>query len=216
MTTATLTAPESLADLLRDLGGVPPERVRRWPAPGTAGEADLLAAAGRDGVPCELVDGSLVEKALGFARSVIALLIGGHVARVAEEADLGVVAGVRGPMRLRPGLVRAPGVSFVRWHKLPGRALPPEPIPDFGPCLAVEVIGESNTDPEMQRMTREYFETGSVLVWLVDPQRREVRVHTSLTDVRTLHEGDTLDGGTLLPGLAIPISALFARLPAPE
>jgi Uma2 family endonuclease len=214
MTTATLTAPESLADLLRDLGDIPPQRVRRRPAPGTADESHLLETVERYGILCELVDGTLVEKPMGAIESGLASLIVHHLLTYLEGNDLGAVFGADGMLRLAPGLVRAPDVSFVRWHKLPGRVWPRDPIPGFGPCLAVEVLSESNTRPEMQRKTGEYFGHGAELVWLVDPRRREVRVHTSPADVSTLHEGDTLDGGTLLPGLSIPVTALFARLPA--
>jgi Uma2 family endonuclease len=216
MTTAALTGTETLADLLRDLGDIPPGRVRRWPTPGTASEADLLEAVEKGGILCELVDGTLVEKPMGAMESGLALVIGRFILNYLDGHDLGLAFGPDAMLRLAPGLVRAPDISFVRWHKLPGRTWPRDPIPGFGPCLAIEVLSESNTGPEMRRKTQEYFDHGAELVWLVDPRRREVRVHTSLADFRTLHEGDTLDGGTLLPGLAIPVAALFARLPAEE
>lgn len=62
---ATLGPPPALptvADMLARLG-VPPERVRLDPLPGTATKQDLLDA-NRRGI-FELVDGTLVEKAMG-------------------------------------------------------------------------------------------------------------------------------------------------------
>jgi len=57
--------PETIADLLERLGSIPPRRVRSQPPPGTAQESDLLEAF-RIGEPaCELVDGVIVEKAMG-------------------------------------------------------------------------------------------------------------------------------------------------------
>jgi Uma2 family endonuclease len=117
-------------------------------------------------------------------------------------------------LRLGAGLVRGPDVAFIRWSKMSG-SVPRQPIPDLAPCLAVEVISASNTGPEMERKRREYFTASTELVWMVDPVRREVRVHTAPETFTTLREGDTLDGGTLLPGLSIPVSAIFDGL-APE
>ena len=67
----TVMAPPllTLADLLRRLGGVPPDRVRFNPLPGFATEADVLELAERDGIFCELIDGVLVKKAIGFRES---------------------------------------------------------------------------------------------------------------------------------------------------
>lgn len=48
----------TLADLLDRLGGVPAERVRYYPLPGTATVADVIA---REKKLCEFVDGVLVE-----------------------------------------------------------------------------------------------------------------------------------------------------------
>jgi hypothetical protein len=70
--TATPPAPDNLAELLERLGHVPPERIRLQPPPGTATEADVLAAleAPRKRI-CELIDGVLVEKAAGYTEAVL-------------------------------------------------------------------------------------------------------------------------------------------------
>jgi Uma2 family endonuclease len=112
-----------------------------------------------------------------------------------------------------PHLVRIPDLSFVRWEKLPNHAIPREPIPDLAPDLAVEVLSKSNTSGEMKRKLREYFEAGVVLVWFVDPVKRTVEVFTAPKQSEVLTEADTLDGGDVLPGLALPVKRVFERLP---
>ena len=68
---------ETLADLLEQLGGIAPDRVRFRPALGTATEKDVLALRnGPERRLCELVDGVLVEKAMGFRESFLALVLG--------------------------------------------------------------------------------------------------------------------------------------------
>ena len=215
MPSATTEQGPYLADLLRRLGGISPRRVLLNPPPGKATEKDLLAYQRRTGRACELVEGTLVEKPVGYNESSIAAtlirLLGNH----AVEHDLGNVAGEQGTMRLMPKLVRIPDVSFVRWEKFPGRHLPREPIPDLAPDLAVEVLSEGNTAGEMKRKLKEYFLAGAALVWLVDPEKRTVAVHTAPDSSTVLTEADTLDGGDVLPGLSLPVRQVFEGLPPP-
>ena len=56
----------SLANLQDHLGGVSLERIRLFPSPGTATERDLEAILDRENCTCELIDGVLVEKSMGF------------------------------------------------------------------------------------------------------------------------------------------------------
>ncbi len=65
----------SVADLLTRLGNIPASRVRLDPAPGTATEKDAIRVLDRENRPCELVDGTLVEKPTGYEESEIAATI---------------------------------------------------------------------------------------------------------------------------------------------
>jgi Uma2 family endonuclease len=85
-------------------------------------------------------------------------------------------------------------------------------VPDLAPDLAVEVLSEGNTREEMERKLKEYFLSEVSVVWFVDPRNRTVRVYTSPDDVTELGEGDTLDGGDVLPGFSVPVARLFADL----
>jgi Uma2 family endonuclease len=202
---------ETLADLLERLGGVPPERIRLHPAPGTATEADLLVDPLGQKRNCELVDGVLVEKPMGYYESLLAMILIQWLRNFLDESDLGITLGEAGPLRLAPGLVRLPDVSFISWDRFPNRELPAEPILDMAPDLAVEILSESNTEAEMERKLHEYFTAGAQLAWYVDPEQRTVHVYTSPTDVLVLSEEDVLDGGTVLPGFQISIRDWFTR-----
>ncbi|CAA9388406.1 MAG: hypothetical protein AVDCRST_MAG64-1045, partial [uncultured Phycisphaerae bacterium] len=63
------------AEWLAALGGVPLSRIIFDPWPGTATEADLLLFVERDKRLCELIDGTLVEKPVGYFESLIAGLL---------------------------------------------------------------------------------------------------------------------------------------------
>jgi Uma2 family endonuclease len=214
MTTISL-APEmeTLADLQDHLGGVPLHRIRLRPFPGTATEDDVLAAeAAPQKRLCELVEGVLVEKAMGFRESVLGGYLLEIVSRFVRERNLGLVGGEQSMLRLRPGRVRMPDVAFIAWDRFPNRSFPTEPIPDVAPDLAVEVLSRDNTVREMQDKRADYFKAGARLVWEVDAESRTIRVYTSPTESRLLTAADTLDGGDVLPGLAIPLADLFAEL----
>jgi Uma2 family endonuclease len=68
-----------------------------------------------------------------------------------------------------------------------------------------------NTRNEMNRKLREYFQAGVRLVWYVDPDSPTVRTFTSPDAVIELREGDTLDGGDVLPGFTLPLTKHFAE-----
>ena len=76
--------------------------------------------------------------------------------------------------------------------------------------LAVEVLSESNTRAEMQRKLAEYFSAGTRLVWYLDPPNRAMAIYTSPSDSRMLGYDAVLDGGSVLPGLALPVASIFS------
>ena len=129
-----------------------------------------------------------------------------------DATDYGMVLAPDGILRLMPGLVRIPDVSFTRWDRLPGGVVPDDPIPDLAPDLAVEVLSEGNTDEEMERKIKEYFLSGVALVWLIDPETHAVRVYDSPESAATRHETDALDCPSLIPGPRVPVGRLFAKM----
>lgn len=204
---------ETIADLLKELGGIAARRVRADPLPGTATERDLIAVNEHSNRTCELINGILVEKVMSYPESVIACEVIVALKEYLRRHDLGIIAGESGGMRLMPGLVRMPDVSFLSWERLPGHTLPSDPIAGFPPDLAVEVLSKGNTKREMKRKRREYFFAGTRLVWMVDKDKRIVEVFTAPDQSAIFTEEQTLDGGDVLPGFSLPVRQLFAALP---
>jgi Uma2 family endonuclease len=129
-----------------------------------------------------------------------------------RKHSLGIVLGEGGLMRLAPGLVRIPGVSFVSLGKLPDGKVPREPLVDLVPDLAVEIISRYNTRQEMDRKLSDYFAAGVRLVWYVyHSPRREVWVYTSPAEHSVVHEGESLDGGGVVPEFRLTLADLFAE-----
>ena len=212
--TATVAEPpiRTLADMLRRLGNVPLDRIRLHPAPGLATERDLLEVEQVENIACELIDGVLVEKGTGYRESILATALAAMLRAFVKPRNLGIVSGPDGMLRLFPGLVRIPDVAFASWDRIPGRKIPLEPIPDLSPELVVEVLSQSNTEAEMQRKLREYFDSGVRLVWLIDPRQRLVRVFSDGMVTATLTAGDALTADDILSGFRLPLEELFSEL----
>ena len=208
MATAIATEPYSLADLHARLGGIPLARIRLHPAPGTATEADI-EPIGKS--LCELIDGVLVEKAMGVLESILGAYIGRLMGAYAEANDLGLTAGTDGFIRLGPGLVRAPDVTFVPWSEFPDDEVPEdEAFWSVAPGLIVEVLSPTNTKAEIDRKLAEFFKAGCKLAWTIDPRAKTAKVYTTAKKFKELDETGTLDGGKVLPGFTLSLSDLFA------
>ena len=94
-------------------------------------------------------------------------------------------------------------------------ARPTDPIAGLAPALAVEILSKGNTKREMDRKVREHFLCGVRLVWLVSLKSRTICVYTAPDQSVMLTEDETLNGGDVLPGLALPLRRVFAEVPAP-
>jgi Uma2 family endonuclease len=215
MSAATLpVASESIADLLARLGDIPAERLRTPPAPGLATEADLLAALeGPRKRLCELIDGTLVEKAMGYRESRLAGYLLGLLNLFVIPRNLGIVSGADGMMRLFVGRVRIPDIAFASWDRFPTGLPPQQPVPNLVPDLAVEVLSDSNTPAEMHLKREDYFRAGTRLVWEIDPEQRTVTIYTRVDPHDAiLTVADTLSGDPVLPGFVLPLGTFFDEL----
>jgi Uma2 family endonuclease len=204
-----LAGAATIGDLLKRLGNIPAHRVRLHPTPGTATEKDVVDILDHENRPCELVEGTLVEKVMGYEESEVAGLLLTFLNNFVLPRKLGVVTGADGTIRLFPGLVRIPDVAFASWNCFPDRKRPRAPIPQLAPDLVVEVLSKGNTKREIARKLGEYFGAGVRLVWLVDIRKRTVRVHTAVDQSVLFTEKTTLDGGTVLPGFTLRLNELF-------
>ena len=223
-TTAATTAEspvaelETFADVAHRLGDIPLDRIIWLPRPAT--EDDCVRYCEAHG-PAELIDGFLVEKAMGYRESLLAAILIRHLGNFTSPRKLGLVGGADAIMRVRPEQLRLPDVSFVTWERLLATDAHNKKIAPFGPDLAVEVLSESNTRAEIEQKRHEFFAAGTRLVWVIDRKTRTAEVFDDPSrphQMTLVRESDTLDGGTVLPDFRLPMSDLFGDLdpPAPS
>ena len=158
----------------------------------------------------ELDRGVVVRvKPPGFPHGEIAVAIAARLHAFVQPRGLGTVAVESGYTLARnPDSVRGPDVSFVRRERV-------EDVGGTGylagaPELAVEIRSPRDSVADLALLEGEYLAAGAHLVWIVDPESATVQLHAPGVASRTLTGPDALDGGTLLPGFAMPVAEVFA------
>lgn len=199
------------ADLQLQLGGIPLERIRLVPPPGLATDDDAMAVKDIEGRTCEVIDGVLVEKAMGWFESRLAIVLAYFIERYLDGHDLGIVLGSDGLVRISSTRSRAPDVSFVSWSKFPDRKLPAAPVPHLVPDLAVEVLSRGNTRAEIEAKLDEYFAAGVQVAWIIDPTRETATVYEARNESTAVDMEGTLTASVVLPGFAVTMRQLFDR-----
>lgn len=171
--------------------------------------AKQLERAGSEFGRCELVRGELHSMIpAGDEHGRITVRLTHAVAGFVMARDLGVLHGAETGFVLArdPDTVRAPDLAFTRAERAtaPSREFVP-----VAPDLAVEVLSPDDRPGYVREKVAEWLEAGTQVVWVVDPRTRSVTVHET-GGASAYGEQDRLPGGTLLPGLALPVRDLFA------
>jgi Uma2 family endonuclease len=206
----------NIAELLAALGGISPDRICFDPPPGRARKRDLIRLNDSENKLYELVDRTLVEKPMGIPESFLALELGRIIFNFVIEHDLGYCFGPDGFTEILPKIVRAPDLSFVSWTKRPEKGIPNKAIGKLIPDLVVEVLSPSNTSGEITRKIEEYFRSGVLEVWTIDPRKFMAEVYTDPATKTTLDDSGALEGGDILPGFKLPLAKLFEQLEKPK
>ena len=175
--------------------------------PITIQEFERMALDGR----WELIDGEPVEMTpSAYESSSIGAMILGFLAQYVREHRLGRVYGADGGFVLFPDrpTVRVPDAAFVRAERAPqGEAR--KSFPRLAPDLVVKVLSPSDRTSEVVAKLEMYQEAGVPLIWLVDPDEGTVTIIAAGQPTRVVKQGDTLDGGDVLPGFAVPVAEIF-------
>ena len=133
------------------------------------------------------------------------LLIGNFV----EAGKLGIIYGAETGFVFPDGkTVRAPDVMFLSAQRIPAD-LPEDGFLPVAPDLAVEVASPADTFQDVTGKADSYLRVGVKLVWVVDCNARRVFVFRLGQPVCGFTIGDHLDGGEVIPGLDIALSAIF-------
>jgi Uma2 family endonuclease len=173
--------------------------------------AEELLSMPDDGFRYELVEGELRRMSpAGHNHGRIAIRLTVPLGKYVEEHGLGEVYAAETGFLLKenPDTVRAPDVAFVRQEQVEAIGEAKGYWPG-APDLAVEVNSPGDTVAGVEDKVAEWLEYGTRLIWVISPKLRTVTVYRSLTDIVTLTERDSLDGGEVVPGFQYPVAKLF-------
>jgi Uma2 family endonuclease len=173
--------------------------------------AEDVVRMGSDGERMELIDGEVREKEPmgaqhGEAEIRLTLPLGLHV--LSQHLGELYPSDTQFKILRDPDIIHIPDLAFVRADRLPPKN-EREGILLLAPDLAIEVISPNDRYVVVMEKVERYQRAGVPLVWLVDPRRRVVEVHVLGRESRLLREGDTLDGGEVLPGFSLPVADIF-------
>ena len=99
-----------------------------------------------------------------------------------------------------------PDVAFLSTEHIPADLSKAFQIP---PDLAVEVASRTDTLHEVVEKAFAYLETGTQLVWVLEPRSKTVTVYRSETDITLLTRNDTLTGEEVIKGFSCQVATLF-------
>lgn len=174
--------------------------------------ADQLLRMPNDGFRYELIAGELRKMppagwVHGDTGGRLHSLLGHHVL----ENDLGKIFFAETGFLLtrNPDTVRAPDIAFIRKDHLPS-APPKEAFWPGSPDLAVEVVSPGDTLAEIDEKVQAWLEAGAAVVWVVNPNWRNVTVYRSATNIHVLTQKDELSGQEVVPGFRCRVGEIFA------
>lgn len=173
--------------------------------------AEELERMEDDGYRYDLIDGELIRMSpAGRRQGKVEVTFTVHLWNFVNQGNLGEVYGAETGFILarNPDVVLGPDVSFVRSDRLPPDEL--EGFLPLAPDLAVEVISPSDRRGQIERKVAKYVDAGVPVLVLVYPRRRTIVVYRPGRPPQTLHEGESFDGGDLLPGFRLPVAEIFA------
>ena len=100
-----------------------------------------------------------------------------------------------------------PDIGFVRKARQP---FPPKAsYNSLAPDLVFEVVSPTDQMDHILAKVMNY-RLASAMVWVVYPGSKEIQVFAPGQPSKKLGIGDTLDGGTVLPGFAAKLADIFA------
>ena len=173
--------------------------------------ADDLLRLDSQGVKGELIRGVLYERTLfGFEHGKVTTNVAGELWNFVKPRRLGTVTASNTGIWLErdPDTVREVDVQFTSAERLP-LELRFQGYSEVVPDLVVEIVSPSDSRRAVAEKVQMWLDFGVRLVWAAWPNSRTIDVHPAGGPVTTLTEGDTLDGGDVLPGFAMPVREVF-------
>ena len=110
------------------------------------------------------------------------------------------------------GNLRCPDVSYLTKERAKTSPGFPKAFFRGAPDLVVEVLSPRDTFESLREKLVEYFESGCLLAWVVNPQDQTVHVYHAAEPSKMLRRGDVIEGEEILPGFSLAVADLSDEL----
>lgn len=174
----------------------------------TAEDVERISLPGKQ---VELVRGQLVvREPPGTWHGAIAATLAYLLSDFVRRHGLGTVFAQDTGFKIAsdPDTVRAPDVAFVGRER--AVLIRPRGYAEVAPDLLAEILSPDDRPAEMLAKVADWLAAGTKIVWVVDPERREVRVYRQDGSLSVLGSGRSLDGEDVLPGFTCPLVQVFS------
>ncbi len=156
----------------------------------------------------ELIGGDIVEVVSNNYSSIVASRISFFIQLyLMQHGVAGYVTGADGGYCVGDERY-IPDVAFVSKSRQPAPSR--DAYNAIAPDLAVEVLSPSDQQDVLRLKIVNYLAAGTT-VWVVNPDNQTVEVYTPGQRAYRLGSADTLTGGDLLPGFALPVKDIFPQ-----
>jgi len=108
------------------------------------------------------------------------------------------------------GAKRSPDASWIlkkRWNVLSDKEQ--EKFAPLCPDFVAELRSPSDRLDALKAKMNEYIDSGSKLLWLLDPLEKRVYVYRPGRDVECLEDPQSLDGEDVVEGLVLDLHEIF-------
>ncbi len=146
----------------------------------------------------------------GLRHGRIALELGRRLADHVAAGRLGRVYVASGfKLTSNPDTVRGPDVAFIRETRLPEPEPEPVGYPALAPDLVVEILSPSDRPGDVLGKVADWLSAGTRLVWVIDPERRLVRIYRADGADEIVTREQALNGADVVPGFACQLATIL-------
>ena len=173
--------------------------------------AEELLRLSHPGKRVELVRGEVVVREPPAAwHGGISNNVAFRLTAFVREHEVGAVFGQDTGFQIAadPDTVRAPDVAFVGAERV--GEIPRRGYPRLAPDLVVEVLSPDDRPGEVLAKIGEWLDAGVRLVWVLDPEAAQARVHRPDGSLDLLGATDEVTGEDVLPGFRATVAELLA------
>ncbi len=161
---------------------------------------------------CELVNGEIVMSPVLFFHELVCAAMIRFLGAFVFERMMGYVVVPNAGFWMTNENLRCPDASFVSKDRAKRNPRFPKAFFQGAPDLVVEVLSPNDTFESLHEKLVEYFESGCLLAWVVNPQDQTVHVYHAAEPSKMLRRGDVIEGEEILPGFSLAVADLSDEL----